>query len=65
MITVNGEKVEWHDGMTVRALLQACKYVFPLLIVTIDDTLVQRRDYETTPVPDGANVRVVHLMSGG
>jgi sulfur carrier protein len=65
MITVNGDKVEWQQGMTVRGVLQACNFIFPLLIVTVDEKLVQRRDYDRTQVRDGADVRVVHLMSGG
>ena len=65
MITVNGDKVEWQQGMTVRGVLQACNYRFPLLIVTVDERLVQRQEYDSTAVRDGADVRVVHLMSGG
>jgi thiamine biosynthesis protein ThiS len=65
MIRVNDDAVEWHEGMTVREALVARNYRFPLLIVTIGDRLVPRDAYDTTAVPDGADVRVVHLMSGG
>jgi sulfur carrier protein len=65
MVLVNGDPLEWQVGMTVRDLLKARNFIFPLLIVTVDGTLVQRRDYDTHPVHDGADVRVVHLMSGG
>lgn len=65
MIQVNGDPLEWSEGMTVRDILVAKNYTFPLLIVTIGDDLIDRRDYTTTPVPEGADVKVVHLMSGG
>ena len=65
MIQVNGDPLEWRVGMTVHDILVARNYRFPLLIVTVDDTLIARQDYETVTVPDGANVKVVHLMSGG
>lgn len=65
MIQVNGEPLEWHEGMTVRDVLTARKYAFPMLIITIDGTLAAREDYNRTCVPDGANLQVVHLMSGG
>jgi sulfur carrier protein len=65
MIQVNGDPLEWRVGMTVRDILVARNYRFPLLIVTIDDALIARQDYEIATVPDGANVKVVHLMSGG
>lgn len=65
MITVNGEPVEWREGMTVRDILRERKYSFPLLIVRIDGRLVERTAYDSTPVPDGSEVDVLHLMSGG
>ncbi|BDU70934.1 sulfur carrier protein ThiS [Mesoterricola silvestris] len=65
MITVNGDPVAWTPGMTVRDVLAERNFKFPLLVIKIDSTLVQPRDYPTTPVPDGAVVQVIHLMSGG
>lgn len=65
MIRVNDEPVAWQGGMTVRQMLRACNYIFPLVIVTVNDTLVNRGDFDTTAVPDEAVVKVIHLMSGG
>ena len=65
MITVNGSPHPWHDGMTVRKILEEKRYTFPLLVVRIDGRLVPRSDYGETTVPDGADVDVMHLMSGG
>jgi sulfur carrier protein len=65
MIQVNGEPSAWTPDLTVRGLLQARKYLFPLLIVTIDGAQVPRAAYDTTAIPDGAAVQVIHLLSGG
>jgi len=65
MILVNGDPLDWTPGLTVRGVLQAKKYAFPLLIVNIDGVRVERPAYDTTPVPDGAVVQVIHLISGG
>lgn len=65
MIRVNGEAFAWREGLSVQDILAAKRYTFPLLIVTVDDTHVARPDYPRTLVPDGADVKVVHLMSGG
>jgi len=65
MIQVNGDPLAWTPGLTVRGVLQARKYIFPMLIVTIGDRRVERADYDTEPVPDGAVVQVIHLLSGG
>jgi len=51
--------------MTVRDVLKARNYIFPLLVVTVDGRLVPRGAYDVTEVPRGAVVKVVHLMSGG
>ena len=65
MIQVNGDPLEWQDGMTVRDVLTAKRFTFPMLVITVNDNVVERRAYDTTVIPDGANVKVVHLMSGG
>ena len=65
MVQVNGEPLEWREAMTIRDVLAARKYNFPLLIITINGTIVPRADYDSCRVPDGAEVQVVHLMSGG
>jgi sulfur carrier protein len=65
MIRVNGDAMDWHEGMTVRDVLVARNYKFPLIIVTVNGHLVRREAYDTTVVPDEAIVRALHLMSGG
>lgn len=65
MIQVNGDPMPWTPGLTVRGVLVAKNYRFPLVIVSIDDVQVDKADYDATPVPDGAVVQVMHLISGG
>ncbi|MEF3694001.1 MAG: sulfur carrier protein ThiS [Candidatus Cloacimonadota bacterium] len=65
MITVNGNRIDWHEGMTIREILQVMRYSFKLLVIKVDGKLVKRDDYDSTTVPDEAEVLVIHLMSGG
>jgi sulfur carrier protein len=65
VILVNGKKVDYETGMTVSTLLEKLKFVFPMLIVRINGTLVERDAYKKTPVADSDTVEVIHLMSGG
>ncbi len=65
MIRVNEDPLEWYDGMTVMDVLRARNFKFPLLIVTIDGVFVPRSGYPRAAIPDGAEVKVVHLISGG
>lgn len=64
-ITVNGNIIEWNDGMTVRDVLTVMKYSFRMLIIKINGEIVKREDYETRTIPNSAKVDVIHLMSGG
>jgi sulfur carrier protein len=65
MILVNEEPLDWQEGMTVRDILRARNYRFPMLVIHVDDALIRKKDYDTTTVPDGAVVKVIHLISGG
>jgi sulfur carrier protein len=65
MIKVNGDPLPHTPGMTVRQVLQERNFKFPLLVIRIDGVFVPRDAYDTTEVPDGADVQVIHLMSGG
>ena len=65
MITVNGDPLNWSPGKTVRDVIRERNFRFPLLIVRIDGRLVPRDSYDDTRIPDGAEVDIIHLMSGG
>jgi sulfur carrier protein len=58
-------ELSWHASMTVRDVITAMKYTFPHIIVTINGHLVRHNTYETTLVPEGADIRIVHLIAGG
>lgn len=64
-ITVNGNIIEWHEGMTVTDVLSAMKYTFKLLVVHVNENNIKRDEWPETLVPEGAEVKVIHLMSGG
>ena len=65
MIRVNDDPLAWHDGMTVMDVLRARNFRFPMLIITVDGSFVAKKDYAQALIPDGADVKVVHLISGG
>ena len=65
MITVNGEPLEYRHGMTVADVLKAKKFIFRMLAIWVNGGFVARGTYDTTPVPDGADVQVIHMISGG
>ena len=66
MIQVNNrEEIEWREGMTVSDLLESLNYTYHHIIVKVNGELVARGSYETYLVPDGADVKAIHLIAGG
>jgi sulfur carrier protein len=61
----NRQEIEWREGMTVSDLLQSLNYTYHHIIVKVNGELVPRDSYATYPVPDGADVKAIHLIAGG
>ena len=64
-IEVNGRKVDWVENETVSQLLKRMRYIFPLVVVKIDDKVVPKKDFSNVIVPDNSKVAVIHMISGG
>ncbi len=66
MIRVNDKfEVEWKPGMTIRDLLQALKFSFNMLVVSVNGTIVLRDRWDTYELHDGDEVKVLHMVAGG
>ena len=64
-IEVNSKKVDWVENETVTHLLKRMRYIFPLVVVKIDDKVVLKKDFSAVVVPDNSKVAVIHMISGG
>jgi thiamine biosynthesis protein ThiS len=66
MLTINNrDRLDWREGLTVRALLDELGYTYVLITVTVNGVLVAEEDYATHLLPDDAEVTVFHLAHGG
>jgi len=65
MITVNEKEADWEEGMTVASLIRKMNFTHPLLVVSVDGAHVLKPRFASTPIPDGADVKVLHLSQGG
>jgi sulfur carrier protein len=66
MIRVNDrDELEWEAGLTITGLLHRFRYTFPHIVVTIDGEVIPPQEYPEQTVPEGADVRVIHLIAGG
>ena len=64
-IEVNGRKVDWVENETVSQLLKRMRYIFPLVVVKINDKVVPKKDFSNVIIPDNSKVAVIHMISGG
>ena len=64
-ITVNDNRIDWEENMTITRILKIMNYTFRMLIIKVDGKLVKKIEYESTIVSPGADVKVIHLISGG
>lgn len=64
-ITVNGNTVEWEEGMTIASLLKKMNFTFRMLVIKVNGNLIKKDQYENTIIPQNADVAVIHLISGG
>ena len=64
-IDVNGEVLPYIEGETISELLARMNYVFPMLVVVIDGTIIQETDFSSCQFNDSSKIEVVHLTSGG
>ncbi len=64
-IMVNGNSMDWEQDLTITGILKKKRFTFKLLVVKVDGKLVKKDKYDTTTIPPGASVQVLHLMSGG
>jgi len=66
MILVNNrDKLPWEPGMTVTRLLELCKYTSPHIHVFVNDELIPKPQWDSYPIKDGDEARVLHMIAGG
>ena len=61
-IWVNGLKRTWQDGMKVVDLATQYGYLY---IVVVNGETVPIQEHKTHDIPNGAVIRLVHLIEGG
>jgi sulfur carrier protein len=64
-ITLNGEKREVADGLTVEGLLRFLNIERRRVAVEVNEHIVKKDGYEATALKDGDSVEVVSFMGGG
>lgn len=64
-ITLNGKPDTLADGTTVAALLDRLELAPIRVAVEVNEELVTRRAFATTPLRDGDRLEIVTFVGGG
>ena len=62
---VNGNILPWKEGLVVADALKMMNYTFKMLVIKMNGELIKRENWQTTPIPENADIKVIHLSSGG
>ncbi|GFN22460.1 sulfur carrier protein ThiS [Thermanaeromonas sp. C210] len=66
MVTVNGKEIDFKGGMTVADVLRAAgETPNAWTLVVVDGKVISPDLLSQTPVADGAEIRLLPLLSGG
>jgi len=65
MLTVNNTEHPFHNGMTIKTLMEEKGYVFHRIIVKVNGKLIDDGNYTSTVLSDGDTVEAIHIFAGG
>lgn len=65
MLNVNHSEYPFHDGMTVKTLMDEKGFVFHRIIVKLNGRVLENADYADTFLKDGDTVEAIHVFAGG
>ena len=65
LIKVNDNPLEWEENMTINTVLTKMKYSFKMLVVKVNGELVKKSEFGNFIIPEEADVKIIHLISGG
>jgi sulfur carrier protein len=65
IITLNGEKKEVHDGITVFGLLELLNIQHQRVAIELNQEIVKKDNYDTTAIREDDSLEVVSFMAGG
>lgn len=64
-LTLNGEKKDIHDGLSVAGLLEALKIDPVRVAVEVNVTIIKKDNYGSHVLHDGDEVEIVSFVGGG
>jgi thiamine biosynthesis protein ThiS len=55
----------FEEGITIKSVIEKMNYIYPKLVVRVNDVLIEKEDYEKTVLFEKDDVKIYHLLAGG
>jgi thiamine biosynthesis protein ThiS len=55
----------FEEGITISDVIEKMNYIYPKLVVRVNDVLIEKEDYEKTVLSEKDDVKIYHLLAGG
>jgi sulfur carrier protein len=65
VLHINGEQKEFPDGLTLASLVAHLGMKADRVAVELNLSIVQRSQWDATPLQDGDKLEIVHFVGGG
>ncbi|MBF0242453.1 MAG: sulfur carrier protein ThiS [Desulfamplus sp.] len=65
MITVDDKNIEWHQGLTIKELLNSLEHTEFCAAIRLNGKLISSPSFEKTQIPDGSVIYLLPLIAGG
>ena len=56
---------DWHEGLTIRGVMEHMKFTLPKLVVKVNGQLVWPEDYDNVVLNENDDLKIHHLLGGG
>ena len=65
MVLNNRPYPDWHEGLTIRGVMEHMKFTWPKLVVQVNGQLIWPEDYDKVTLEEADDLKIYHLLGGG
>ena len=62
MVLNNRPYPDWHEGLTIRGVMEHMKFTWPKLVVKVNGQLVWPEDYDKVTLEEADDLKIYHLL---
>lgn len=65
MILVNGKENQWQENLTIEDLLIKKDLKKNPVLIQVNNQFIDQSEYQKYVIPDGVDIKLFNIMSGG